>query len=122
MISASHNRGLKQLRESITGQLSARDLLEPAWEEEADGIKIAVVGHPNVGKSTLVNRHIGEERQVVFDMPGTTKDAIDIPFHKDGTDYVLIDTAGVRRKGRCLKLPRNSRWLKPCRLWSARML
>ena len=101
MISASHNRGLKQLRESIAERLSTLDLpLEPEWEEEADGIRVAVVGRPNVGKSTLVNRLIGEERQVVFDMPGTTKDAIDIPFHKDGTDYVLIDTAGVRRKGK----------------------
>ena len=101
MISASHNRGLKQLRESIAEQLTALDLLEGSeWEEEADGIRVAVVGRPNVGKSTLVNRLIGEDRQVVFDMPGTTKDAIDIPFHKDGTDYVLIDTAGVRRKGK----------------------
>ena len=101
MISASHNRGLKQLRESIAEQLTALDLLEGTeWEEEADGIRVAVVGRPNVGKSTLVNRLIGEDRQVVFDMPGTTKDAIDIPFHKDGTDYVLIDTAGVRRKGK----------------------
>ena len=58
------------------------------------------MGRPNVGKSTLINRLLGEERQVVFDMPGTTKDAIDIPFSRDGVDYTLIDTAGVRRKGR----------------------
>ena len=64
------------------------------------GIRVAVVGRPNVGKSTLVNRMLGEERQVVFDMPGTTKDAIDIPFTRNDTDYVLIDTAGVRRKGK----------------------
>lgn len=101
MISASHNRGLKQLREGIGAKLSLMSMaLDSEPFIEPDGIRVAVVGRPNVGKSTLVNRLIGEERQVVFDMPGTTKDAIDIPFTKDGTDYVLIDTAGVRRKGK----------------------
>jgi GTP-binding protein len=73
---------------------------EVTEEDLPSGIRVAVVGRPNVGKSTLINRLLGEERQVVFDMPGTTKDAIDIPFTRDGTDYTLIDTAGVRRKGR----------------------
>ena len=101
LISASHNRGLKQLRETVAQKLTTLDIPHSLeWEDEPDGIRVAVVGRPNVGKSTLVNRLIGEERQVVFDMPGTTKDAIDIPFSKDGTDYVLIDTAGVRRKGK----------------------
>ena len=101
IISASHNRGLKQLRDTVAQKLTTMDIphsLEA--EHEPDSIRVAVVGRPNVGKSTLVNRLIGQERQVVFDMPGTTKDAIDIPFSKDGTDYVLIDTAGVRRKGK----------------------
>ena len=61
---------------------------------------VAIVGRPNVGKSTLTNRVQGEERQVVFDQPGTTRDSIEIPFERDGREFVLIDTAGVRRKGR----------------------
>jgi GTPase len=101
LISASHSRGLKTLSESLLAKLTDTG----AFEREAEvatnkGIHVAVVGRPNVGKSTLINRMLGEERQVVFDMPGTTKDAIDIPFHRNDTDYVLIDTAGVRRKGR----------------------
>ena len=101
MISASHNRGLKQLRETIAQRLADLNMvINPVQVGEPDGVRVAVVGRPNVGKSTLVNRLIDEERQVVFDMPGTTKDAIDIPFTKDGNDYVLIDTAGVRRKGK----------------------
>ena len=105
LISASHSRGLKQLRTQLVSRLEAMQT-EPidglAFDDAATykGIRVAVVGRPNVGKSTLVNRLLGEERQVVFDMPGTTKDAIDIPFSKDGVDFVLIDTAGVRRKGR----------------------
>ncbi len=101
-ISASHNRGLRHLQERLAPHLQqfvGDAAAEPA-EGVGDGVRVAVVGRPNVGKSTLVNRLLGEERQVVFDMPGTTKDAIDIPFNRDGTDYVLIDTAGVRRKGK----------------------
>ncbi len=63
-------------------------------------VRVAIIGRPNVGKSTLTNRLLGEERQVVFDLPGTTTDAIEIPFVREGRDYALIDTAGVRRKGR----------------------
>ncbi len=101
LISASHSRGLKQLREVLEQRLADLNLpQEPDDLSYGSGIRVAVVGRPNVGKSTLVNRLIGEDRQVVFDMPGTTKDAIDIPFTKDDVDYVLIDTAGVRRKGK----------------------
>lgn len=94
-ISAAHGRGIANLAQTVSA------LLPPAQEEDSpaavsEGIKIAVVGRPNVGKSTLVNRLLGERRQVVADSPGTTRDAIDIPFGR----YVLIDTAGVRRKGR----------------------
>ncbi len=101
LISASHSRGLRTLTETLLATLT--DI--GAFDREAEpltnkGIHVAVVGRPNVGKSTLINRMLGEERQVVFDMPGTTKDAIDIPFKRNDTDYVLIDTAGVRRKGR----------------------
>ena len=67
---------------------------------ESEPIRVALIGRPNVGKSTLANRLLGEERQVVADLPGTTRDAIDIPFDRDGRSFVLIDTAGVRRKGR----------------------
>jgi GTP-binding protein len=101
LISASHSRGLHTLEEALIAKLT--DLGAFTKEGEVPtlaGVHVAVVGRPNVGKSTLINRMLGEQRQVVFDMPGTTKDAIDIPFHRDGTDYVLIDTAGVRRKGR----------------------
>ena len=68
--------------------------------EEARGIKMAVVGRPNVGKSTLVNRMLGEDRVVVFDQAGTTRDSIYIPFEREGQEYTIIDTAGVRRRGK----------------------
>jgi GTP-binding protein len=64
------------------------------------GIKVAVIGRPNVGKSTLINRLLGEERLVAFDQPGTTRDAVFVPFERDGKKYTLIDTAGVRRRAR----------------------
>jgi GTP-binding protein len=69
-------------------------------EEELldDSIKVAIIGRPNVGKSTLVNRFLGEERVIVFDMPGTTRDSVFIPFERDGKKYTFIDTAGIRRK------------------------
>ena len=94
-ITASHGRGVKQLMD---------DVLAPFDEEnssdaiEARGTKIAIVGRPNVGKSTLVNRLLGEERVIVYDQPGTTRDSIYIGYDRDGRDYTLIDTAGVRRR------------------------
>lgn len=69
-------------------------------EEQGEAIKIAVVGKPNVGKSSLVNTVIGEQRTIVSDVAGTTRDAIDVPFTRDGVDYILIDTAGIRKKAR----------------------
>lgn len=94
-ISASHGRGVNQL----INQLLA-DLPETPQQDEPQtrGIRIAVVGRPNVGKSTLVNRMLGEERVVVFDMPGTTRDSIYIDYERHGEHYTLIDTAGVRRR------------------------
>src|SRR5690606_914745 len=75
--------------------------------ESADGelppdhrIKLAIVGRPNVGKSTLINTLMGEDRVIAFDMPGTTRDAIEIDFERDGRKYTLIDTAGLRRRGK----------------------
>lgn len=97
-IAAAHNRGVKQLIEDVLADLPAAH--EVYNEESPQGTKIAVLGRPNVGKSTLVNRMLGEERVVVFDMPGTTRDSIYIPYERQGKHYTLIDTAGVRRRGR----------------------
>lgn len=104
-VSAAHGRGLGELRAWLLNQpwddLADEDhALESSEAIRPDSIKVAIVGRPNVGKSTLTNRLLGEERQVVFDAPGTTRDAIAIPFQRNSESYVLIDTAGVRRKGR----------------------
>lgn len=95
--SASHGEGVTSLIEYISEQLG-----EPEEEEEETGFipKVAIVGRPNVGKSTLVNRLVGEERVLAFDMPGTTRDSIFIPFEHDDNRFILIDTAGVRRRSR----------------------
>ncbi|MGX8941917.1 ribosome biogenesis GTPase Der [Symbiopectobacterium sp. Eva_TO] len=73
---------------------------EDDFDPESMPIKLAIVGRPNVGKSTLTNRILGEDRVVVYDMPGTTRDSIYIPMERDGREYVLIDTAGVRKRGK----------------------
>ena len=98
-ISSAHGIGISNFVEVLSSSfdISSGD---SKLEFKSNGVKVAVIGRPNVGKSTLVNRLIGEDRQVVFDMPGTTKDSIDIPFSLGAADYVLIDTAGVRRKGK----------------------
>ncbi len=96
-ISAAHGRGVKPLVNQVLDTLPPAD---EAPEEEGGGIQIAVVGRPNVGKSTLINRLIGEERLVAFDKPGTTRDSIRVPFEHEGRSYTLIDTAGVRRRAR----------------------
>lgn len=100
-IAAAHGRGVRSMIEQVLESFAFE--LEPEGEEEEDeeqGIKVAIIGRPNVGKSTLVNRILGEERVVVYDMPGTTRDSIYIPFERDGQHYTLIDTAGVRRRAR----------------------
>nr|WP_242702688.1 ribosome biogenesis GTPase Der [Achromobacter sp. SD115] len=101
-ISAAHGDGIVDLIE-----LALQDLAEPPAEEESpeEGehdhrIKLAIVGRPNVGKSTLINTLMGEERVIAFDMPGTTRDAIEIDFERDGRRYTLIDTAGLRKRGK----------------------
>jgi len=96
-ISASHGTGVGDLLDQVNGALPQ---VEPEISKDLDGIGIAVVGRPNVGKSTLVNRLLGEERVVVFDQPGTTRDSISIPFDRGGQSFVLIDTAGMRRRAR----------------------
>ncbi len=97
-ISAAHGRGVKPLMNRVLETLPPAD--ETAEEEQERGIQIAVVGRPNVGKSTLINRLLGEERLVAYDKPGTTRDSIQVPFEHRGRRYTLIDTAGVRRRAR----------------------
>lgn len=94
-IAAAHGRGVKQLMEDVLAEFP-----EPEVDTESDykGIKVGIIGRPNVGKSTLVNRLLGEERVIVYDQPGTTRDSIYIDYEMDGQDYTLIDTAGVRRR------------------------
>lgn len=100
-VSAAHGRGMADLNTWIGAQPWPGGGIGPDEAEEEDGsIRVAIVGRPNVGKSTLTNRLLGEERQVVYDEPGTTRDAIAIPFERGGVRFTLIDTAGVRRKGR----------------------
>lgn len=98
-ISASHNQGIKPLVELALAPLGLDDADEEATTEDPGVIKLAVAGRPNVGKSTLINTWLGEERLVAFDMPGTTRDAISVPFERKGQRFELIDTAGLRRKG-----------------------
>lgn len=94
-VAAAHGRGVSALLEQAFSTIEP----SPAESEATDhGIKIGIIGRPNVGKSTLVNRMLGEERVVVFDLPGTTRDTVYIPFERHDKRYTLIDTAGVRRR------------------------
>jgi GTP-binding protein len=98
-IAAEHNRGVKALVDRVADAFAGTAREQPAADPQA-GIRIAMVGRPNVGKSTLINRMLGQERVLAFDQPGTTRDSIYIPFQRDGCHYTLIDTAGVRRRAR----------------------
>jgi len=98
-IAAAQGRGVAALMDLAMAQLP-EPVAEPGEENADDSIRVAVVGRPNVGKSTLINRIMGEERVLAFDMPGTTRDSIFIPFKRDEVAYTLIDTAGVRRRAR----------------------
>lgn len=97
-IAASHGRGVTQMIDDVLDDNLYDD--EDQIDDSFKGIKLAIVGRPNVGKSTLVNRMLGEERVVVYDMPGTTRDSIFIPMTRRDQEYMLIDTAGVRRRSR----------------------
>lgn len=96
VISAAHGDGVHDL---IDRALSAFPQ-EVEEEDDTHGPKVAIVGRPNVGKSTLINAMLGEDRVIAFDMPGTTRDAIEVPFERNGRAYTLIDTAGLRRRGK----------------------
>jgi len=98
-VSAAHGQGMRSLLDQALKPLNLPDGSDK--EETAPGvIKLAVAGRPNVGKSTLINVWLGEERLVAFDMPGTTRDAISVPFEREGQKFELIDTAGLRRRGK----------------------
>ena len=99
-VSAAHGQGIRSLVDLALEPLHLPDPDEEAAEGASDTIKLAVAGRPNVGKSTLINTWLGEERLVAFDMPGTTRDAITVPFERNGQKFELIDTAGLRRKGK----------------------
>ncbi len=99
MIAAVHGRGVTSMLDAVLDHLGA-EYADEEEESEDTSIRIAFVGRPNVGKSTLINRILGEERVIAFDQPGTTRDSIFIPFERDGQQYTLIDTAGVRRRSR----------------------
>lgn len=103
-VSAAHGRGIEPLMEDVLAVLPPLPAEETALTEvEAAGvapIRVTCAGRPNVGKSTLINRILGEERVLAYDQPGTTRDTIEVPFEREGRAYVLIDTAGVRRRAR----------------------
>lgn len=101
-IAAAHGRGVRVLLEKVAETLPEQPAVETETEAASSdkSVKLAIVGRPNVGKSTLVNRMLGEERVIAYDLPGTTRDSIYIEMERRGKQYTLIDTAGVRRRGK----------------------
>jgi len=97
-ISSAHGQGIRSLLDAALEGFEPETAAEPA--DETRPVRLAVAGRPNVGKSTLINTWLGEERLIAFDQPGTTRDAIEVPFERNGQRFELIDTAGLRRKGR----------------------
>ena len=98
-VSAAHGQGVEELLEAVLEGIEPAPA-EDAGAEPADGVRVCVIGRPNVGKSTLINRLMGDERLIAYDEPGTTRDTIFVPFERDGRRFVMIDTAGVRRRSR----------------------
>jgi len=99
-LSAAHGQGIREIVDLALAPLNLPDPEEVDLEREPGVIKLAVAGRPNVGKSTLINTWLGEERLVAFDLPGTTRDAISVPFERNGQKFELVDTAGLRRRGK----------------------
>jgi GTP-binding protein len=99
-ISAEHGEGIGELLEAVDAMLPGEEDARPAPEGTGEEIRVALVGRPNVGKSSLLNRLMGEERVLVSEVPGTTRDAVDTPFTYQGRRYRLVDTAGIRRRGK----------------------
>ncbi len=99
-VSAAHGQGLQPVLDVVLAPYAAAQQEEQAQDAASNAIRLAVAGRPNVGKSTLINTWLGEERLVAFDQPGTTRDAIMVPFERHGQRFELIDTAGLRRKGK----------------------
>jgi GTP-binding protein len=100
-VSASHGDRISALMDSVLADFDVEEEEPtPSYDDDEHALRIAVVGRPNVGKSTLINRLIGEDRLVVYDQPGTTRDSVSVPFEKNDRKYELIDTAGIRRKAK----------------------
>ena len=99
-VSAAHGDHINALMDHVLEDFEAADTEELERDEDNRELRIAVVGRPNVGKSTLINRLIGEDRLVVFDQPGTTRDSVSVPFERNDRKYELIDTAGIRRRAK----------------------
>ena len=99
-ISAAHGQGIRSLMDAVLDELPPVDEEDEAEPADDAPIRLAVAGRPNVGKSTLINAWLGEERLVAYDQPGTTRDAIRVPLERGGRRFELVDTAGLRRKGR----------------------
>ena len=99
-VSAAHGQGVRSMVEAALDTLGVPEEDDDAERVDDGIIRLAVAGRPNVGKSTLINAWLGEERLVAYDLPGTTRDAISVPFERDGKKFELIDTAGLRRKGK----------------------
>jgi len=97
VISSAHGDNVRALMDAVLEPFPVDEEMDETPEQ---GVRVAVIGRPNVGKSTLINRMIGEERLVAYDLPGTTRDAVEVPFVRDGRNYMLVDTAGVRRRAR----------------------
>jgi len=99
-VSAEHGRGIGRLLDAIGEALGPAEEPTPEAEPDPDTVRVAIVGRPNVGKSSLVNRYLGEDRMLVDDRPGTTRDSIDAVLRRGDRTFVLVDTAGIRRKAR----------------------
>lgn len=99
-VAATHRRGIKVLLNHMVQYLPYQQDAVDAEDDDSQAINVAVIGRPNAGKSTLINRLLGEERVIVYDQPGTTRDSLFLPFERRGQPYVLIDTAGVRRRNK----------------------